>query len=358
MACEDGAREVHAETEALNAAYVRVTERMAQAPEAYFGAQTRPVFSIVRVIRRPFSDLIQCRAHFGHKSLGLYVKFARVDRNTAGERERILKETKREVAVGRTLFRFFSAEKAVSVPEVLAFFPDEIAVVTKEKKGLPLMSRIIQCAKGFPGAKKTGRLKQDCYSLGSALRIFQRVPPLDVGVEEHPSKLISYVDLRLKLLSEPGHLNAADRRAVLGYLERRLQEVGGQAPDFCSVHGDLSLGNILMAPEGVVFLDLGGYRQGAAAFDPAYFSQHLDAFLSDPRFFSRTIAHLKEAFFEGYQVDGMQESPLFRAYYIRNMVNHLLDLSRTEGLSLLKKGYQHWQYRQVLASLKNILRKT
>lgn len=342
-------------SEETKAAYLRVTSRLAQESKYYFGEGAVPVFSIVRIIRRPFSDVIQCTVQFDKNSFGLYIKFALVKKNVDGDRERILKNVNREVEVTKQFSAFFSKEPSVSVPEIIAFFPDDMAIVTKEKEGVPLMTLIMESGKGKPSTQKLDLLKNTCSLVGNSLKVFQKMPLINTGKDELPSNLVSYVDLRLKLLLEAGCIQMKERFNVVTYLENQIGKIEGQPLDFCGVHGDLSLGNVLIASNQVVFLDLGMYRKGPACFDLAYFHQHLDDFLTNPFFFSATIAHLQDAFFEGYQEKSIRESPLFLSYYVLKIVNHLLALSRMKKLSLLKKVYQKWQYRHCLSHLNKII---
>ncbi|NOY84207.1 MAG: aminoglycoside phosphotransferase family protein [Nitrospirae bacterium] len=344
-------------SEKQKAAYTRVTTRLAQESERYFGECVPPVFSIVRIFRRPFSDIIQCVVQFDQKSFGVYIKFPLVKENVEGEYERIHKNTKREVEVTKEFSSFFSNERAVSVPDVIAFFPDELVIVTKEKEGVPLMSLIAQTGKGKPGSEKLDLLKHACFQVGKALKVFQKMPVLNMGKDELPSNLISYVDLRLRLLLEHGFIQMKERLNVVNYLEKQLEKTDGQTLNLCSVHGDFALGNILISGDQVVFLDLGMYRQGPPSFDFAYFHQHLDDLITNPFFLGTTITHLQDAFLKGYSENFIRESPLFLSYYVRNMVNQLLDLSRTDRLSPIKKIYQKWQYRQYLSNLKKVIQK-
>ncbi len=347
------AQEFHSEN--LKASYGRVTTRLAQESEHYFGESGFPVFFIARIFQTPFSDIVQCVVELNNISFGIYVKFSLVNKNVEGEHDRILKNTTREVEVANIFSEYFSNEQAVSVPEVIAFFPDEMAIVTKEKDGVPLMRLIVGSAKGRPGTGKLDLLKHACYSVGNALKVFQKMPLIKTGKIELPSNLVSYVDLRLKLLLETGSLAMRDYRNVLNFLEQQLGEIEEEALDFCSVHGDLALGNILISSDQVIFLDLGMYRQGPPSFDPAYFYQHLDDLNTNPLFLSSTIVQLQDVFFEGYSENSIRESPLFLSYYVRNIVNQLLDLSRRSHLHPIKRIYQKWQYQQYLFSLKKVI---
>ncbi|MEC4678699.1 MAG: phosphotransferase, partial [Nitrospirota bacterium] len=235
------------------AAYTRVTTRLTQESKHYFGEPSPPVFSIVRIFSRPFSEIIQCRIRWPQRSFGLYIKFSLVKENIEGEHKRILNNTEREIEVTRKFFDFFSEEHGVSVPEVIAFFPDDLAVVTKEKEGLPLMKLIVSSARGKPRSRDLDLLKNACYSIGHALTVFQKMPVINTGRDELPSNLISYVDLRLKILSESGFIKTSECLHVLHYLEQQLAKIDEQTLSLCSVHGDLSLGNVLISSEHVVF---------------------------------------------------------------------------------------------------------
>jgi hypothetical protein len=342
-------------SEKLKAAYARITTQLTHNTEHYFQERGHPVFFIVRIFHRPYSSIIQSIVQLNNRRIGIYIKFSHVDRNSELEYERILKNTTREAEVTKEFSVFFSNEQSISVPELIAFFPDELAIVTKEKEGLPLMSLIVQSGKGKPDTKNLDLLRKGCYLLGNALKIFQEKPLINTGKDELPANLIAYVDLRLKLLLKSGFIQIQERLDVIHYLEKQLEIVNGQVLKRCGIHGDLSFGNILISSDQVVLLDLGMYRKGSPTFDPSYICKHLDAFLTNPFFFSSTITALQDAFFDGYQKKFSRRDPLFLSYYILNAVNHLLSLSRMSHLSILKKTYQKRQYRQYLSRLNKLI---
>lgn len=339
----------------LKAVYQRVIHSLTQHSEQYFGLTIAPSFYPQRVIHRPFSEVIQCKVHFGEITQGIYIKLFLLKGNSPEEDARIIQNMNREAEVTKKMSALLSENTKVFVPRVIAYFPEERVLVSEEKKGIQLLQEVAKHAKGHPTSKKSDQLEAYCHGIGAWLKDFQKIPPMDIGKDEDVGKLLEYVDVRLKILCQSSHMDEVMRLRVLDFLEKKLSLSTREIKDNCSVHGDFSLSNILVASDQMTVLDFAMYRKGPRQFDPAYFYQHLEDFLTNPLFFKKTIAVLQGAFLEGYQNHFDRRDPLFVAYHLRNAVNHLVDLSRTGQLSFIKKLYQKRQYKQYFLSLQKII---
>jgi len=339
----------------LRAIYQRVVQSMTQGTEQYFGTVITPNFYLQRVIHRPFSEVMQCKVRFGEISKEIYIKFFLLKGNNQEDDARVLQNMNREAEVTKNMSALLSGNASVSVPKVIAYFPEERVLVSEGKKGAQLLQEVAKHAKGRPEKEVFKRLQAYCHGIGAWLNDFQKIPPMAIGKNEVTKKLIEYVDLRLEILCKSSHLDETMRSTVLDFLKKKLVLSAPERESACSVHGDFSLSNILVAPDQMTVLDFAMYRKGPRQFDPAYFYQHLEDFLTNPLFLKKTIASLQDAFLEGYQSHFDKRDPLFMAYHLRNAVNHLVDLSRTSQLSLIKKLYQKRQYRQYFSSLKKMV---
>ncbi len=338
----------------LNAVYQGVVHALSQHSEQYFGLTVVPSFYPKRVIHRPFSEVIQCKVHFGETVKGIYIKLFLLKGNSPEEDARILQNMNREAEVTKKMAEFLSANTKVFVPKVIAYFPEERVLVSEEKKGAQFLQEVAKHAKGRPSSK-CAQLEAYCHGIGAWLKDFQKIPTMEIGKDEDVGRLVEYVDVRLKILCQSSHMDEVMRLKVLDFLEKKLSLSASEIKENCSVHGDFSLSNILVAPDQMTVLDFAMYRKGPRQFDPAYFYQHLEGFLTNPLFQEKTIALLQDAFLEGYQKHFDKRDPLFVAYHLRNAVNHLVDLSRTAQLSFIKKLYQKRQYRQYFSRLQKII---
>lgn len=339
----------------LNAFYQRTIQALQQNSQQYFGTTITPIFYPQQVIHRPFSELIQCEIHFGKMVKKIYIKLFLLKGNSPEENTRILQNMNREAEVTKNMAEIFSSNTEVSVPRVIAYFPEERVLVSEERKGSQFLKQVAKHAKGRPEKKKYTQLKSHCHSIGAWLNDFQKIPPMDIGKNEDINKLIEYVDIRLEILCKSFHLDENLRSNILDFLEKKLASHTPETKGVFSVHGDFSLSNILVSADQMTVLDFAMYRKGPHQFDPAYFYQHLEDFLTNPLFLKKTISSLQDAFLKGYQSDFNKRDPLFMAYHLRNAVNHLVDLSRTAQLSLIKKLYQKRQYKQYFLILKKMI---
>lgn len=337
--------------------YQGVVNRLYEALSQHFLSREHLVFSPIRFIRRPFSDLVQCRAQSGSQALNFYIKFVRLKGKSKDEDERMIRNLEREVTVIRHLNGAFPVHGALAVPKLLAYFPEEKVVVTEESKGDQLLMLIAKTAKGFPGKRTLDALSSHCYIAGTWLNRFQRTAHLDFARKEQPEDLLGYVDLRLKKLLNAAQLKRGDVLSILKYIQKQLDACLEARPVLSATHGDFSLSNILAAKGRVIVLDFGMYRLASPYLDLSYFCQHMDDFLTNPLFVRSTTETLNRAFLEGYAPDFDAEHPLYRAYYVRHMVNHLVGLARVAGLSKVKRLYQNHQYRHCLSTLRKMISK-
>jgi len=337
--------------------YDRVIGRLAETLAPDFKGDTPLRITPLSTIRRPFSDLVRCRAQSGSQSLGLYMKFVRLSGQDKEEDRRMIYNLEKEVAVMRRLSKTFPSDAPLSVPKILAYFPDETVVITQENQGLPLLTRIAKSAKGFPGKRSLSGLERHCHAAGEWLSTFHKIAPFDLGRQEAPADLPAYVRLRLEKLWKSAAFRQRDVASILSYIQKQIAAASNEKPALRGTHGDFSLSNILAAAGQVTVLDFGMYHQASPYLDVSYFCQHLDDFLTHPLYLQSTTTALNDAFLAGYGRDFDPRHPLYRAYYVRHMVNHLIGLSRFVSLTPLKRLYQKQQYRHCLSTLRKWISK-
>jgi len=339
----------------LKTRYERVIEHFQGNAEAYFGASFSLKITPELIIRRPLSEVVKCAAFGKNKQLVIYMKFFRVDKCKDEGQAQVMHRIRNEVTVTKKLYGSFPENQSNSVPRMIAFFPEEMSIVTEECKGEQLLKQIANSAKGYPGKKVMDELSAYCHLVGQWLKQFQKTPAIDLNHKDTPPSLIDYVDIRLKRLLAQARFKEQDRQDVLRYLEQQLGQSSDEKKSLCPAHGDLSLSNILVKKNQVSVLDFAMYRMDTPYLDPSYFCHQLEDFLAAPFFRKKTISILQKAFLDAYDPTFDSNAPIFLAYRVRHIINRLTGLSEMKGLSLIKNRYQQWQYKKYRSALHRLI---
>jgi hypothetical protein len=339
----------------IQGSYQRIINLLTVDPQRYFGKPNAPTFLPVEFVSRPASHIIKCCVLFEASELYIYIKFFLVTGTSSHAAEQAVRRLETDVEITSLLYERLRGNPAQSVPRIVAWFPEEKAVVTEESKGDLLLNIIDNDAAGYPGRRVLEKLETHCYSVGRWLEEFQRITATNTRITEVEREIIGYVDLRLKKLWTALNLAENEYRAVLTYLQRELRNVRHTEMYACGVHGDFGLSNILVGSHQVTVLDFAMYNIGLPYTDPSYLYQRMEGFLTKPLFRRDTITFLQRAFLEGYQRDFDLKHPLFKVFRVRHMVNRLVDLANTNGLTTIKRLYQCWQYKKCLDGLKQIV---
>lgn len=344
------------ETVDLKRRYERIIELLSRDPQRYFGEPMPPVFSPVLTLRRPSSELIKCHAQSEGRCFGLYIKFFLVKKDSQEYHDRLHQRMKNDADITCMLYESLQQNPAHAVPRVIAFLPDERAIVMEESVGQQLLQLIIQKGRGYPSQNVLDELASYCHSLGGWLRNFQNLTRTGMLLEPAQIDLVDYVNLRLARLEkfEP-FFKRGFSESIRQYLARLLQQTPIEETFACGVHSDLALSNILVTADQVTVLDFSMYQVGHFCNDIAYLYIRLEHLLYQPFFTKKTISILKESFLKGYDDNFDTDHPLFMAYYLRHKINRLADLSKTRGLSLIKRYYQNHQFRKCLYDLNRFI---
>ena len=339
----------------IQQSYERIVEILSLNPEHYFGDATPPILSPVDFVSRPGSEIVKCCVRFGDSELLIYIKFFLFWRTSESAAERIGRRIKDDIEITSMLYARLGANSAQRVPKIVAYFPEERAVVTEESKGEPLVDMIANYAGGYPGRKLLEKLATQCHAVGEWLKKFQRITATNSSIPELETQVLAYVDHRLRKLAASSDLTKNEYDAVFKYLEMKLRAVDRGSIYTCGVHGDFGPSNILVHADQVTVLDFAMYNIGLPYTDPSYLYQRMEGFLTKPFFRRGTIALLQQSFLDGYQTTFDPKHPMFEISRVRHMVNRLVDLTNTNRLPTLKMLYQRWQYTKCLNDLKQIV---
>jgi tRNA A-37 threonylcarbamoyl transferase component Bud32 len=330
-------------------------QRLLEEPQRYFEGADAPVFSPILSLHRPVSALVKCRVASPHDSYGVYIKFFLPRRPTPEAHERAGQRLYKEVEVTREFYARLGTNSVYAVPRIIAFFPEEKAIVMEESAGQRLLDVLLQKGRGYPTRSALHELAQYCRAVGGWLKYFQSLTQSTTNTQLERVDFLEYVALRLaKLQASQRALRDEVAERLLGSLQRLLQRVPENAGKVCGVHGDLSLSNILVTANKVTVLDFSMYQTGSAYNDPAYFYSRIES-VYHLMITRSTTSFLQNAFIDSYDSSIKNNIDHFMIYYIRHKVNRVLSLSDFSNLSFFKRWYQKYQLLRCLKDLKSAM---
>jgi tRNA A-37 threonylcarbamoyl transferase component Bud32 len=339
----------------LQCRYERVVQRLREDPQRYFEGAVAPILSPILSLHRPVSQLVKCRAESPHGSCGVYIKFFLSRRPTAEAHARAVQRLYKEAEVTRDFYARLGTNPLYAVPRIIAFFPEEKAIVMEESAGQRLLDVLLQKGRGYPTRSSLHELAQYCRAVGGWLKHFQSLTQSATDTQLEQVDFLEYVTLRLAKLQK-SHSALRDDMAdrLLGSLQRLLQQHPEHAEKMCGVHGDLSLSNILVTSDKVTVLDFSMYQIGSSYNDPAYFYSRIES-VYHLMIAKSTISFLQKSFIDSYDNNIKISDNKFIIYYIRHKINRMLSLSDFGNIPLFKRWYQKYQLFKCWKDLKKAM---
>jgi glycosyltransferase involved in cell wall biosynthesis/aminoglycoside phosphotransferase (APT) family kinase protein len=183
---------------------------------------------------------------------------------------------------------------ALQAPRPLAMRTSDASVVM-ERCGGARLDDLIRGARRDPDGETWRSLERAVEGAGRWVHRLQQVTRRAAPEAAHRA-WNALVDGAL------GDLAACPGRTVspriAGLVRRRLEELRQRPPrgtDSVGCHGDLSPGNIFVAPASVAVVDFEGFHEGLPWEDIAYFLVHLELYFAPPRRAAR-FGRLQEVF--------------------------------------------------------------
>jgi Ser/Thr protein kinase RdoA (MazF antagonist) len=310
-------------------------ETLQRQSHALLGAAGTPL-RIVGRMSRPFSELARVHLDRGERPLSVYVKVTRPARDGAEERDRLARRVVNDYQVTKRLYESMPRDRGFSVVRPLACFPEHLALVTEEARGVTLLRLLESNAAWWPGREAMGRLERVFSRVGEWLSAFQRIPVEHADDHVTIERLPEYIDVRLtRLADHPGAgFSASDRRSVRDAIAARLRAVSPGEGAAVAIHGDVALGNILADGDDIVVLDLVMTTRGTRYHDLAQVYMQLELMTFKPQFRRSVIDRLQSALLEGYAAGTSPGGALFEVMRALHTTNHYLGLVvRPAGLA-------------------------
>jgi hypothetical protein len=259
-------------------------------------ASAPPALTAVSAVSRRLSSIARATLAFPDATLTVYVK---AHRKPTSPIERVRRKARLEFDTLRALHERFADLPGLGVVRPIAFFDEEIVVVTEASAGENLHRVIKRLARGWPGAAARAQLEEHCRATGRWLRHFQtftaepRRAPLPVD------DLLAGVQDDLAACVAMGLRQSAAAR-LQEFCRQRLEPLRGRAFPVVGEHPDFQPDNVVVSPGQVTVLDFTSFRPGSAHNDPARFVAHLAFLAKHPLYARSTLKALGQAFLAGY----------------------------------------------------------
>jgi hypothetical protein len=296
-------------------------------------------FRIARHFVRPYSNVY--RLQLAERSPAapprfIYAKLLSRRATFQSHPEKYVARLAAEFAIGRRLHAALGNAEEFGIVKPVAYYPEDLAMVTEEAPGAPLSNVITRHARLWPSAAKLDQLATHCRRAGQALAAIQQATR-EVSRYD-PAELIEYIDVRMQRLLESGRVpfSAADRRQILRFLEAAIAAVPLEQLGLCGCHSDYAPFNVLAAAEKITVADFTMFKPGSVYNDLTYFYHRLEGYLHKPVYRPQTIARLQEEFLRGYTAarghDGharhIADDLLFKVFWIKHVVNNYSAIMR------------------------------
>lgn len=295
--------------------------------------KARPEILSVACSSRRLSDIGRVELKFSRSTTRIYVK---VHKKPTSPIERVRQKARLEFDTLSYLYPRFQGIPGCSVVRPIAFFPQEMTVVTAAAEGENLHQVIKRQAAVWRASSGIEMLKAHCRSCGVWLRHFQEITAQQRREELPVSSILEQVMTDLEVCVEMG-LRRADSIRLLAFCKEQLHRVEGQEFPVVGEHPDFQPDNILLSSDGVTVLDFTSFRYGSAYSDPGRFLASLDFLSKNPFYSRRTIHTLMTAFLQGYGWREKEMDPGLTVYLIRYMVQAVATVSTWPRSAFVKR---------------------
>jgi hypothetical protein len=322
-----------------------VDRLLAEWPRYFPGATVRPEVSTVTLRTRRLSDIARVELALSGSRLGLYVKAHKKPTSPA---ERVRHKAGLEFEMLCRLYEGFRGISGSTVVRPVAFFPEEMVVVTEEGTGENLHTLIQRRGRPWSGPAARDRLVASCRAVGHWLGHFQRLTTEPRQAPLPVAQLRAEIAADVEACVGMGLPEAAAQR-LLRHVDRDLDAVASREFPVVGEHPDFQPDNILCAPGQVTVLDFTSFRLGSQWSDPGRFLATVAFLGKHPLYRRPLLRRLNRAFLDGYGWGPRPLEPALAVYLVRYMVQAV----RTAGtwpLPRFRKRLVAWRAAAFLAA--------
>lgn len=298
---------------------------------------------------RRHCDIVRTALDFHGSTIRIFIKIhRRPKRKPDMPIELVRQNAQLEFDTLSHLYDKFRFTPRCAVVRPIAFFPEEMAVVTEEGAGDNL-HRLIKHKAGVWYAKsEVEDLQAYCRESGVWLRHFQEFTAQPRQAAFPLEEIATQVQADLDICVHMG-LSRSAASSLVRLCETQLSRLEGQDFPVVGEHPDFQPDNILVSPAGVTVLDFTNFRYGSMYSDVARFLVCLDFLLKNPLYSKTTIQTLMQAFLQGY---GWKQSASAPGLLV-SLIRHLVWTARTVHawpLSRPMKCLMEWQTARFLSA--------
>ena len=328
-----------------------VLERLGRDVHGYFG-DARLRLETVAAQERPFSHLIRVAVVGNDGSAPVSHLFVKVfKRKTIDGRPHEMEDrVARDFESTRRIHRALAPHPHVGAVPPVACYPDLLAIVTEEVPGPTLLDFLQRESAWRPGHDTMQRCVATMENVGRWIKVFQESNP--IGPDQAPGNVKEYVDLRLQRIvsASAGEFSEEDRRQVLAHIDRLASQIAPGALRQVLAHSDLSLGNVIVAADGVVVLDFAMAHPDSRLQDVAKVYFQVSLLAMKPRYAAAVLRALQSALLRGFDPSLSADSAAFRLVLLVHRINHLggLYVNRAPMMEQLYNRAVRWHHRSRL----------
>jgi hypothetical protein len=278
----------------------------------------------------------------------VYVKITKPSA-LGGDAPKLRARAAHDFNITRRVYEHTQHDREAGAVRPVACYPDHLAIITEEVLGPTLLQHLETRARWFPSPSSLDQLRTTLAKVGRWIRVFQQAVPTEG--HETIEALVAYVDDRLRRLetTPEARFTASDRRAVVEHLIRLGSGISREELRTTTIHGDLAIGNIIVAGARIVVLDFAMAARGTRVHDLTRLFSQLELLCIKPPFRTRVIRTLQQALVYGFDPTITVHDPLFRFSLLLHRVNHLTTLSvRRPAFAesvyngLVKREHRRW----------------
>ena len=291
--------------------FTGVLESLTRDYRLYFPEKTTsPEVVSVKFLPRRLSDIARAELSFGGATTTLYMK---MHKKPGSPEARVRAKARLEFDTLRDLHDKFRTESGYSVVRPIAFFADDVTVVTEAGQGDNLYGLIKRDGVRWSSRPATERLASQCRAAGAWLRRFQdltRRPGQGPLPAEH---LLTYLERDIRSCVAIG-LSPAVAEGVDRLVRARLHDLERSTYPIVGVHPDFQPDNVLLSSSGITVLDFTSFHHGPPQSDVARFLASLAFFPKSPAYAEARMRGLMRAFLTGYGRSAADLNPALTVY--------------------------------------------
>ena len=287
-----------------------VLDRLSRDGEACFGAPIEAIRT-GRAIHRHFSRVVRARVTAGGADRNIYIKVFRSPAGDPTSVDRLRVRVEREFRETARAHEAFAGRDGFAPVRALALYPDLLAIVTEEVKGIPFSTLLSRGARPWSSPGALGPAARAARRAGEWLRRYQAMPsePQPLAV----SDLREYVDGRLRRLvgAGAGGFTEKLRGALLDEFDMHAARLRPFDLEAVPVHADFCPDNLLVDAGVLSVIDFAMAKRGLRYLDLSHLVIHL-GFRTGLLWRSSAMRDVRAALLDGYGDAAAAESPGFR----------------------------------------------